>query len=151
MLSGLSVYQVSATFGPWFPGALGSSYTRVPMSRPLNAHRLLIGLVVAMAVVALIGWTAYARSESSSAMRDRERVAAMARMASERDGLLSNQERLQRELELANAQLAVAQERMLEPQITAEKGVLGQSDITSTLGKAPPKRSARTRSGTASN
>ena len=61
------------------------------MSRPLlNAHRLLIGLVAAMAVVALIGWTAYARSESSSATRHREHVEAMARMASERDGLLSD-------------------------------------------------------------
>src|SRR5829696_6786282 len=77
------------------------------MSRPLlNAHRLLIGLVAAMAVVVLIGWTAYARSASSSATRDRERVEAMARMESERDGLLSAKERLQRELSLANAQLA---------------------------------------------
>jgi hypothetical protein len=58
------------------------------MSRPLlTAHRLLIGLVAAMAVVALIGWTAYARSESSSATRDREHAQAMARMASERDGV----------------------------------------------------------------
>ena len=37
----------------------------------------------------------------------------MARMASERDGLLSDKERLQRELSFANAQLAVTQERML--------------------------------------
>src|SRR5215208_7350012 len=92
------------------------------MSRPLlNAHRLLMALVATMAVVALIGWTAYARSESSSATRDRERVEAMARMASERDGLLSDKERLQRELSFANAQLAVAQERMLEPQRSTEK------------------------------
>jgi hypothetical protein len=41
------------------------------MSRPLlNAHRLLMALVATMAVVALIGWTAYARFESSSATRD---------------------------------------------------------------------------------
>ena len=122
------------------------------MSRPLlNAHRLLIGLVAAMAVVALIGWTAYARSESSSATRDREHAQVMARMASERDGLLSDKERLQRELSLANAQLAVAQERMLEPQKTAEKSNLGGDEITGTLGKAAPKRSARNRSSTASN
>jgi hypothetical protein len=122
------------------------------MSRPLlNAHRLLIGLVVAMAVVALIGWTAYARSESSSATRDRERVEAMARMASERDGLLSDQQRLQRELALANAQLAFSQKGMLEPQKTAEKSNLGGGEITGTLGKAAPKRSARNRSSTASN
>jgi hypothetical protein len=122
------------------------------MSRPLlTAHRLLIGLVAAMAVVALIGWTAYARSENSSATRDRERVEAMGRMTSERDGLLSDKERLQRELSLANAQLAVAQERMLEPQKTAEKSNLGGGEITGTLGKAAPKRSARNRSSTASN
>ena len=122
------------------------------MYRPLlNAHRLLIGLVAAMAVVALIGWTAYARSESSSATRDRERVEAMARMASERDGLLSDKERLQRELSFANAQLAVAQERMLEPQRSTEKSNWGGSEITGTLGKAAPKGSARNRSSTASN
>ena len=122
------------------------------MSRPLlTAHRLLIGLVAAMAVVALIGWTAYARSESSSATRDREHAQVMARMASERDGLLSDKERLQRELSLANAQLAVAQERMLEPQKTAGKSNLGGGEITGTLGKAAPKRSAQNRSSTASN
>ena len=122
------------------------------MYRPLlNAHRLLIGLVAAIAVVALIGWTAYARSESSSATRDRERVEAMARMASERDGLLSEKERLQRELSFANAQLAVAQERMLEPQRSTEKSNWGDSEITGTLGKDAPKRSARNRSSTASN
>jgi len=122
------------------------------MSRPLlNAHRLLIGLVAAMAVVALIGWTAYARSESSSATRHREHVEAMARMASERDGLLSDKERLQRELSFANAQLAVAQERMLEPQRSTEKSNWGGSEITGTLGKAAPKGSARNRSSTASN
>ncbi len=121
------------------------------MSRPLlTAHRLLIGLVAAMAVVALIG-TAYARSESSSATRDREHAQAMARMASERDGLLSDKERLQRELSLANAQLAVSQERMLEPQRTTERSNLGGGEITGTLGKAAPKRSTRNRSSTASN
>jgi hypothetical protein len=122
------------------------------MSRPLlNAHRLLMALVATMAVVALIGWTAYARFESSSATRDRERVEAMARMTSERDGLLSDKERLQRELSLANAQLAVAQEQMLDPQRTTERSNLGGGEITGTLGKAAPKRSARNRSSTASN
>ena len=74
----------------------------------------------------------------------------MARMESERDGLLSAKERLQRELSLANAQLAVAQERMLEPQRT-ERGDLGPGEITSTIGKGTPKRSARTPSRTESN
>ena len=86
----------------------------------LNARRLLSLLTAAMAGVALIGWGAYGYSEHSSAARDRERVEALVRIATERDRLLSEQQRLQRELTLANAQLAVAQEHIAAPE--ARKG-----------------------------
>ena len=93
------------------------------MTDPLsNARRLLIFVTVAMAIVALIGWGAYAYSEHSSAARDRERLDALARIATQRDGLASEQERLQRELGLANAQLAAAQDKIAA--LEARKGDL---------------------------
>jgi hypothetical protein len=110
------------------------------MTNPIvGAHRL---LTATMAFVALIGWGAYAYSAKSSATRDQERLEAVARITTDREGLVAEQQRLvteqerlvaaqQRlhgELALANVQLAVAREEiaLLDPQQkSARKGDLG--------------------------
>ena len=101
-----------------------------------NAHRL---LTATMAVAALIGWGAYADSVSSSAMRDQERLEAIARMVTDRDGIVSEQQRLQRELSLANVQLAAAHDEIAsferQPKV-AKKGDLGAVDPVEPFPKA---------------
>jgi hypothetical protein len=91
----------------------------------VNGHRLLTATI---AVVALIGWGAYAYSVCSAATRDQEQLESLARMATDRDALVSEQQRLQRELALANAQLAAARDEIasleLQPKV-AKKGDLG--------------------------
>ena len=70
-------------------------------------------VVALLGLVALLGWSTYVYSAHSFATRDRERLQALARITSERDALASGQQllvleqqRLQRELVAANAQLA---------------------------------------------
>jgi hypothetical protein len=105
----------------------------------LQTHRL---LTATMTVVALLGWGTYAYSTHSSATRDQERLEVIARVASDREGLLSEQrrmvaeqqqlvseqQRLRGELALANTQLAAAREEITlidSKQKSARKGDLG--------------------------
>ena len=103
----------------------------------LDAHRL---FSFTMAAVALITWGAYAYSAHSSATRDQERLEAIARITTDRDALLSAQQRLQHELSLANAQLTAAQQEIAlrepEPKV-AQKSDRAESPVE---GKAAEKQ-----------
>ncbi len=105
-----------------------------------TTHRLLTAIMV---VVALTGWGAYASSASSSATRDQERIEALARLSTHHDGLVSEQQRLQRELTLANARLAMARDEVAsleEQRKVAKKGGLGAFEPVD-----PPRKSAQKR------
>ena len=107
-------------------------------------------VVALLGLVALLGWSTYVYSAHSFATRDRERLQALARITSERDALASGQQllvleqqRLQRELVAANAQLAEARQPIasLDPeQKVAEKdtGIVEPVD--------PPRKTAQKRS-----
>jgi hypothetical protein len=106
-------------------------------------------VVALLGLIALLGWTTFFYSAHSSATRDRERHEALAQITSERDALLSGQqrmgleqERLQRELALANAQLAAAREQIasLEPQKAAKKAEGGGVEPVD-----PPRKTAQKR------
>jgi hypothetical protein len=119
------------------------------MSDPaLSAHRL---LAATMTLVALLGWGAYAYSEESSGRRDEERLAAIARVTTDRDKLVLEQQRLvaaeqrlQRELALANAQLAASRDQlaMLQPQqkvaTTSGLAMLEAADPSAQSVQKPP-------------
>jgi hypothetical protein len=119
------------------------------MSDPaLSAHRL---LAATMTLVALLGWGAYAYSEESSGRRDEERLAAIARVTTDRDKLVlehqrlvAAEQRLQRELALANAQLAASRDQlaMLQPQqkvaTTSGLAMLEAADPSAQSAQKPP-------------
>jgi hypothetical protein len=105
---------------------IAASDEGVPMTDPIRTHRL---LPTTMAFAALIGWGAFAYSVKSSATRDQERVEAIARIISDRNGVLAErtrllaeqerlvaaQQRLHGELTLAKVQLAEAREEIASP------------------------------------
>jgi hypothetical protein len=114
-------------------------------------HRL---LTATMAFAALIGWGAFAYSALSSATRDQERLEAIARFTSDRDGVLAErtrlvaeqerlvaaQQRLHGEPALAKAQLAEAREEIAS--LRPQREVAKKGDRS----KAAPKPGATTAS-----
>ena len=113
----------------------------------LRNHRL---LTATMAFAALIGWGAFAYSSNSSATRDQERLEAIARITSDRDGVLAErtrlvaeqerlaaaQQRLHGELTLANVQLAEAREEIAS--LGPQREVAKKGDRKKAVHKPPP-------------
>ena len=123
------------------------------MTDPLDTHRL---LTASMTVVALLGWGTYAYSTDSSATRDQARLEAIARITTERDALhsehqrlvsgqlklVSEQQRFQGELALANTQLAAAREEIA---LLPQRNVAKKTWARSSLALRHVKRSTRVR------
>ena len=113
----------------------------------LRTHRL---FTATMAFAALIGWGAFAYSANSSATRDQERLEAIARLTSDRDGVLAErtrlvaeqerlvaaQQRLHGELTLAKAQLAEAWEEIAS--LRPQRELANKGDRSKAAKKRPP-------------
>ena len=102
-----------------------------------------------MALVALLGWGAYAYSAKSSATRDEQRLDTIGRISAdhdrltvERQRLSAEQQRLQRELDLANVQLVASREEIASlerQQKFAKKGDMGSLEAVAPLRKTTQK------------
>ena len=100
-------------------------------------------------LVALLGWGAYAYSAKSSATRDQQRLEIIGRMtvdhdqlAVERQRLTAEQQRQQRELDLANVQLVAAREGIASlerQQKIAKKGETGALEAVAPSQKVAQK------------
>src|SRR4051812_23248627 len=80
----------------------------------LNAQRLISST---LAVVALIGWGAYAYSEHAAAARDQDHNETLTRVTSDREDLFSNNNRLRQELRDAQMQLVATRQELASLQL----------------------------------
>jgi hypothetical protein len=118
------------------------------MTDPIRSYRL---MSATMAFAALIGWGAFVYSANSSATRDQERLEAIARITSDRDGVLTErtrlvaeqerlvaaQQRLHGELTLAKVQLAEAREEIAS--LGPQREVAKKGDRRKAAHKQPPE------------